>query len=216
VVSSTEGALLGLLALLLGFTFSMAADRFVARGNLVREESGAIRSVYLRARLAQEPERSNITKLLSSYTETRFALQHVGFSPEEREEVDAAANKLHLALWTQVERAVARDRDDVTALLVEAVDNVIDLHAQQMAAQRYHVPGPIFLLLLLVALVSLGVSGYASGSSYRQSLVMNLLVSMLVSSVMLLIVDLHRPTRGTIVVNMASMDDVARFLKAVP
>ena len=46
--------MLGLLALLLGFTFSMAVDRFDARRAVVLEEANAIGTAYLRTQVLDE------------------------------------------------------------------------------------------------------------------------------------------------------------------
>ena len=48
-------AVLGLLALLMGFTFSLAVDRFDARRVLVLQEANAIGTAYLRAQLLASP-----------------------------------------------------------------------------------------------------------------------------------------------------------------
>lgn len=48
-IGTLQGAMLGLLALLLGFTFSMAMSRFEARKQLVLDESNAIGTTFLRA-----------------------------------------------------------------------------------------------------------------------------------------------------------------------
>src|ERR1043165_3155535 len=46
--TNLQGALLGLLGLLLGFSFAMAVYRFDARKSLVLEESNAIGTAWLR------------------------------------------------------------------------------------------------------------------------------------------------------------------------
>lgn len=67
-------AVLGLLALLMGFTFSLAVDRFDARRALVLQEANAIGTTYLRAQLLIEPHRSRMTDLLVRYTDNRILL----------------------------------------------------------------------------------------------------------------------------------------------
>jgi hypothetical protein len=67
-------AVLGLLALLLGFTFSLALDRYEARGVLVLEEANAIGTSYLRSQVLDEPHRSRKSRILLEYTETRVQL----------------------------------------------------------------------------------------------------------------------------------------------
>ena len=70
-VAAMAAAVLGLLAFMLAFTFSMAASRFDARRMAVLEEVNAIGTTYLRTRLLPEPERSEIAELLRSYTDLR-------------------------------------------------------------------------------------------------------------------------------------------------
>jgi hypothetical protein len=48
-VGTLEGGLLGLLGLLLGFTFAMAVTRYDARKQLVLDEASAIGTTWLRA-----------------------------------------------------------------------------------------------------------------------------------------------------------------------
>jgi hypothetical protein len=63
-VGAMVASILGLLAFMLAFTFSLAASRFDARRQIVIEEANAIGTTYLRARLLPEPERSEIARLL--------------------------------------------------------------------------------------------------------------------------------------------------------
>ena len=60
-------AILGLLGLLLAFTFSMAAARYDVRRNLVVQESNAIGTAYLRTQMLPEPHRTQISDLLRVY-----------------------------------------------------------------------------------------------------------------------------------------------------
>ena len=62
-------AMIGLLALLLGFTFALAIDRFDTRRVLVLEESNAIGTTWLRAQMLDEPGRTRLSRLLEGYTE---------------------------------------------------------------------------------------------------------------------------------------------------
>jgi hypothetical protein len=55
-VSVVQGALLGLVGLLLAFGLSMAVGRYETRRGLVVQESNDIGTTYLRAQLLPEPE----------------------------------------------------------------------------------------------------------------------------------------------------------------
>src|SRR4051794_670555 len=63
------GSMLGILALLMAFSFSMALDRYEERRHLVVQEANAIGTAYLRAQLLDEPYRGRLSKLLVDYTD---------------------------------------------------------------------------------------------------------------------------------------------------
>ena len=208
-VAAIQGAALGLLALLLGFSFSMAATRFEARKELIRDEANAIGTVYLRTGLLPEPQRSAIRALLKQYVETRFELQATGYMPAALKATDAISGQLQAQLWAQAVAAAEQTPASVmVGLFVSSLNDMIDMHGKQMAAIRNRIPSPIFLLLFFVAIVAVGLTGYGSGPRHARSATLTLLVSLLVSAVILLVVDLHRPTRGMIVIDLASLRDV--------
>ncbi len=62
--STLESAMLGLLALMLAFTFAMALERFDARRDALLNEANSIGTTALRARLLPDPQRSEVLKLL--------------------------------------------------------------------------------------------------------------------------------------------------------
>ena len=63
-INSVIGGTLGLLALLMAFTFGMSASRFDTRRQLLLDEVNAISTCYLRAGLVPDYERVEIRKRL--------------------------------------------------------------------------------------------------------------------------------------------------------
>jgi len=205
-VSSIQGAVLGLLALLLGFTFAMAAERFQARKELVRDEANAIGTVALRTQLLPEPQRSNVAKLLPGYVENRIELQQKGYLRDAVREISARAGTLQAQIWAEAVAAAERAPQSVMiGLFVSALNDMIDMDGKQLAALRNRIPAPIFLLLFLVAIVAVGITGYGSSQHHRESASLTLLVSLLIASVIILVVDLHRPARGLITIDLSSL-----------
>src|SRR5262245_39806340 len=73
-VGSITGAMLGLLAFILAFTFGMAASRFDTRKQLLLEEVNIIETAYLRTSLIPEPYRSESQRLLKEYAKIRATI----------------------------------------------------------------------------------------------------------------------------------------------
>src|ERR1700742_2479724 len=103
-----ESATLGLLALMLAFTFSMALTRFEARRDAVVQEANAIGTTALRARLLPEPHRAESLKLLREYVQVRIAAFHSGHSFAELKATVERSNAIQEALWKQA-RAVGEN-----------------------------------------------------------------------------------------------------------
>ena len=74
-IFTVEAAILGILALLLGFTMSMAVSRFEIRKQLVLEEADAIGTSALRAQLVPAPAGAEISSLLSSVCQSPLAIR---------------------------------------------------------------------------------------------------------------------------------------------
>ena len=74
-LSGLVGAMLGLLAFILAFTFGMTGSRFDARKQLVLDEANAIGTTYLRAALLPEKQGLEVRRLLREYAEVRLSVK---------------------------------------------------------------------------------------------------------------------------------------------
>jgi hypothetical protein len=207
--ATMQASVLGLLALLLGFTFAAASARFDDRQRLLTDEANAIGTAFLRAQLLPEPHRANAARLLREYVGIRIAF-HEGSGPGGAlGEIGARTGRLQDALWTEARAAADRDPYSVvTGLFVAAVNDVFDVSGKQLAAVHNRVPGGIFAVLFFVALVAVGFTGYAQGVAERRNLRATLLVTALIGSVIILIVDLDRPATGVIRLSAQALVDL--------
>lgn len=205
-VNALQGALLGLLALLLGFTFAMAVSRFDTRKGLVLAEANAIGTTYLRARLLPEPYRQELTRLLRSYVDTRLAFYDAGVNPSRIAAANASTESLQEELWRAAIPLAQQDPRAVpTGLFIQSLNDVIDLHEKRVGALENHVPEPVLHLLFGVAAVALGFIGHGCGLSGTRRIASTTIVSALVVLVIAVIIDLDRPRRGLIKVSQDSM-----------
>src|SRR6185436_18413341 len=147
-----EGALLGLLALLIGFTFAMAVARFDGRRELILEEANAIESVSLRARYLDPPARDQVQALLVPYVEARIEGYQAGIDRRRTESAYHESKVLQERLWeVVVSVARAHPNSEVVAAFVEAADDLVKAESRRRAALDNHVPFPVFAVLLMVA-----------------------------------------------------------------
>src|SRR5271154_4896348 len=66
-LGTLQGAMIGLLALLLAFSLQMAVSRFEARRELMVKEANAIGTAGLRSRMLPDPDNKVATHLFQSY-----------------------------------------------------------------------------------------------------------------------------------------------------
>jgi hypothetical protein len=206
-------AVLGLLALLTGFTFSIALDRFDTRRERVLVEANAIGTTYLRAQLLEEPHRSRMSGLLIAYTDNRVALASA--DREQRPALLRRNDALVTDLWTATVAAFPTIRDfDFSSAFLETMNLVIDMDAARKAARRAHVPPEIFLALFFYQLVTAAVLG--SVLVGRSGRAVALLLYVLFGSSVLLILDIDRPMTGSITESQDAMILLRQSLEAQP
>ncbi len=205
-ITTIQGAILGLLALLLGFTFAMAMSRFDARKQLVLEESNAIGTTFLRAQLMQEPQRQKVSNLLRQYVEVRLKFYEADVDPEKLGAAKNETDRLQNELWSQATAWGQQEPRDITmGLFLRSLNELIDLHATRVNALENHVPEIILVLLYFVAVVATGLIGYGCGLGGRRNFLVTLTASVLIAAVILVIIDLDRPRRGLIKVSQQRM-----------
>jgi hypothetical protein len=112
-VPTLESAMLGLLALIIGFTFAMALSRFEARRAAVLNEANAIGTTALRARLLPKPHRAEVLKLIREYVQIRVDIVRSGHSLAELRTVVDRSNVIQEALWQQAKAVVVKDNNMV-------------------------------------------------------------------------------------------------------
>ena len=208
-LGTTVGGLLGILGLLLAFTFGMAGERFDRRKTLVLEEANAIGTTWLRTDLIQEPQRTQARDALREYTQARLD----AVDASKRGEAIARSERIQGTLWSVASAAAATDPTATVALFVAAVNEVIDMHARRVtAAMRNPIPPAIFATLYAVALLVLATMGYARGLTGARGAVATVILTLVLSVVIILILDLDRPYEGLLTVSQQAMQDVRAMM----
>ena len=205
-VGAIQGAVLGLLALLLGFSFSGAASRFIERQDQIVTEANAIGTAWLRADLLDEPRRSQLKDELARYVQHRIAVSQQlrnGLGDVDAAEIAAFHNRI----WKKAsEGALAKPATMVVVL--PPVNDVIDMHATRVAAGRKHLPMLVLGLLIACSVLGVAVIGYGCGLSRRRSLPMTMSLAVLIGAALWTTIDLDYPRRGLIQLSDAPLREL--------
>jgi len=214
-VPTLEGAVLGLLALMIGFTFAMALSRFELRRDAVLDEANAIGTTALRARLLPAPHNAECVKSLNDYVQVGLDFTQRALSPGELNAAITRSNAIQEALWHQAKAVAATDTGMVpTGLFIQSLNEMIDNREKHLNAIRDRVPNIVFLTLYGVAATASAFAGYASGSGERPSRLPVCVMIVLVCSVILMIQDLDRPFAGFIFNSQQPMIDAAKSISS--
>jgi uncharacterized membrane protein len=212
-VTGMQTAILGLLALLLGFTFAMALGRYESRRDLVLQEANAIGTAYLRASLLPGTHQKAVEDLLRRYVALRIPLYEPETDPARLSTLEAQSSTVQRELWAQLVGAARESPTPITATFVTALNEMIDLDASRVHALRSHVPGAAWLIVIIVAAVGIYVSGYAAGISQVPSAFSTLLLPLLLAVVITLISDLDAPRQGLIGITKQPLLDLQQSLQ---
>ncbi|MDO8878850.1 MAG: hypothetical protein Q8M24_07530 [Pseudolabrys sp.] len=216
-ISTLEGSILGLLALMIGFTFAMALSGFEARRNAVMYEANAIGTTALRARLLLAPHNQDSVNLLREYVQVRLDLtQHVLKSKESAAAI-LRSRALQEALWQQVKATAAQDNAMVpTGLYIQALNAMFDRQEERHAMLLNRVPNMVLIALYGLAIVASAFAGYAAGLDSQRSRLPIYTIGVLVAVVIFLIQDIDKPGPGLITVSQQPMIDTAAFIAGFP
>jgi hypothetical protein len=200
-------SMLGLLALLLAFTFSAALQRYEDRSQTVVAEANAIGTTYLRARLLPGGMTDDVQALLRRYLDIRIQEGRVDAAqPELHASLLHQAKLIEAQLWSHALRAARLDPSPVTSgLFVQSLNELIDTSGTRNAALNRHVPEFVLLVMFATIVLMTATLGYASGiAGHRVTLAAFVLV-ILIALFVYLILDLDSPRRGVIQVSHESM-----------
>jgi hypothetical protein len=208
-----HAAILGLLALILGFTFSMAAQRFETNRDRAAEEASAVETAYLRADLTDAPTRLAMRDLIRRYVDARIAFYDAKIDFHKREDIDAEGRRLQGEVWKLAVASAGRAPTSVMAEVVDGVNRMVDLYELRQHAMRNHVPATIMWMLVVMAAAATALTGYVAGFGNRRHPTATAVVLLLIALVIVVIVDLDRPTRGLIRGGQDSLLDLQRSMR---
>jgi len=205
--TAIQAGILGLLALLLGFTFHMSLQRFDNRSQAEIREANAIGTTMLRTKLLPEPYNTNAARLMEQYIDLRLLISEIDLTRiEERREYNRKTDKIQDELWHLANKAADIDSRTVTSgYFITSLNNMIDARGERNAILKGHVPEAILFLLFIVFILTGAIIGYTSGLSLKRAYLPTVLLTLLIVLVVFISIDLDRPKRGIIKVKQDSM-----------
>jgi hypothetical protein len=215
-IISIQAATLGLLALLLGFTFSMALSRFEYRKQMVVQESNAIGTAALRSQFLQASRHEEVNKLFRRYVEIRLeSVLHTVQGSSDREQLDLEIRTIHRHLWRVASEAAEAEPQSIPlGMFAHALNEVIDIKSKRDIAVANHVPESVLVFLFAFAGLAAVVLGYGNGLTGRRIMSLTAAYCVVVGLAIMLIIDLDHPQQGLARTSQQSMIELQEIMDA--
>lgn len=211
-LGTIQAALLGLLGLILGFSFSGAMSRFIVRQDSLWAEAGAIENAYQRAELLTNGD--VVRQYLREYAVLRLELfNQIGAKPTD--DLAKAMLQRHESARQAAFEGV-RHTPQFATLVIPGMEAVGDEFNRRNAFERRQLPTEMIIVLICASCLSMGTIGYGVGLAERRSLGSAISLAALISVTLFVTIDFDSPRKGAIRLDPTPLENVARALNASP
>jgi hypothetical protein len=199
---------LTLLGLLIGFSFSMAINRYEQRKNYEEAEANAISTEYVRADLLPAADAAKVKELLKKYTIERM-LFYTSIGHDTLAKVWANRSELQAQLWAAIRPGVEANPTPVMAVVASGMNDVINSQGYTQASWWNRIPIAAWGFMVLIAVFCNLMIGYGARGSHNRTLI---ILPIAISISFLLIADIDSPRRGIMKVSPVNLTS---FLQSV-
>ena len=207
-----EAATLTLLALIVGFSFSMALNRYDQRKNYEEAEANAIGTEYVRADLLPAADAAKVRALLLNYLDERVLFYNARGEQQVRQ-IDVQTAKLQAALWSAVQAPAVAQPTPVIALAVGGMNDVLNSQGYTQAAWWNRIPIAAWGLMAAIAISCNVLVGFGARNA-KAAPKMLLVLPLVVSIALFLIADIDSSRRGLIRMSPQNLLSLSQSLHA--
>jgi hypothetical protein len=198
-VNSLLGALFGLWAFMLAFTFNQSGTRFETVRALIVDEGNILRNTIIRADFFPDSVRDAYRTDLKKYLEQRIA-----YYENDSDEIEFIRNREELtktatALWARTIQQYKNANMNVPSNnMAGSLTSLFDVGIKREALLSAGIPMPINLMLIVLALSISLVGGFTTPTINRKEWIVVCVFAFLASTILYITIDLARPMEGFI------------------
>jgi len=197
--SEISSALLGLLALILGFTFAMSGSRYESRKNNLIDEANCIGTALLRSDIYPDSLKNEFKKDFKTYLMSRkdyYLLDNNDEKLTASLKQSAAASE---RLWNRATFYAKNKNYFIQSnMMIPALNEMFDSASKSNMVLNSQVPETIVYLMIAFSVIISFFIGYNSGLEKKINTKFIIGFCFLICIVILITLDLDRPRRGLI------------------
>lgn len=202
------GAALTLLGLVIGFTFSMAVNRYDQRMYFEEQEANAIGTEYVRANLLPTTDAARVHELLRRYLDQRM-LNYKTHNEQQLRQINSQTAQLQTEMWSAVQTSSATQPPILATFILGGMNDVLNSQGYTEFAWGNRVPRAAWILLLTMSIFCNFLVGY---SAHERGALLFLILPIALSVAFLLIADIDNPRRGLIQVYPQNLEILSESL----
>jgi CDP-diglyceride synthetase len=202
-LGTLEGSLMGLLALMLAFSFGMGATKFEARRSLAVHEANAVGAAILLLDMYPDSVKKEFISDFDKYIDTRMAYYIANFRDEARNAALKETEVIFNRMWKKA-TYLSRDPEYLVSSqqMIPKMTEMIDLVIERNALREARIPFLVLMMLLLLTLVSAFLSGY-SHKARKRNIMMITAFAVMTTFTIYIVLEFDRPQRGFISIDSA-------------
>ena len=199
-----QGALFGVMALLIAFNFSGSVSHFDARRDLNEQESIAVSKVGKMIKALPSDETKDIGVTYQHYVDVRVNLFKKPVKLEQLEAHLSELGDLSEKMLSDKGKIVRDTRGsspeviDLVSRLSVAVDSMVSIHERQLIASKRHPPAILFAATFLLCFITSFVAGYTLGMKMKRDWILTTLFAVVTTGVIFMMLNLEFPAVGMI------------------
>jgi len=222
-LGAVEGAIFGLMGLLLAFTFSSALTGFDLRRQLIVDEANAIATAYTNLDLPPAEAQSTFRDLFRQYLSARvdvyrtprgFSLRRnmTLFAPEPLER----GQRLQAEIWKEAVANCPPGSSRVACvLLLPAISKMTEVARIRMAVNQRHPPHIVFAMLFGIGVTSSLLAGYGMAAKPTRSWVHIVGIATALAGALFVITNIEFPRLGLIRLDVHDhvLSDIGKLMR---
>lgn len=205
-------AILTLLGLIIGFSFSMAITRFDQRKVLEEAEANAIGTEYVRADFLPAVYAAKVRALLRRYLDQRL-LFYKTRDEQQLMQIEAATAQLEADLWSAVQVPTATQPTPTLAIAATGMNDVLNSRGYTQAAWLNRIPNAAWALMVAIAVCCNLLLGYGAGRGRARTKLL-LVLPVVISISFMLIADIDSPRGGVVRVRAENLTSLSQSMHA--
>jgi hypothetical protein len=205
------GGTMTLLALIIGFSFSMAGSRYDQRKNLEEAEASAIGTEYVRADFLPEEGAAKVRSLLMNYLDQRVSFYETR-DDRRLQQIRATTAQLEADLWSAIHVPAAAQPTPVMTTAVTGMNDVLNSRGYTQAAWSNRIPLAAWGLMMAIAICCNLLIGYGARRGQAKTLLL-LVLPLVVSISLTLIANIDSPRGGLVRVHPQNLTSLSQSLR---